>query len=154
MASKDTFISGFDLSDYDDTDFGITAVSEEELTENSDIKSPVEPTDALESQQLQELTSQVNLILEQITAARNLNESTVLQNAEMTDSEQSQKLTEQRQEWDADLLALEKLSLPLLISLSKPESLDKQYIRWDNRGPVIKAQMERILAITRKHRDE
>ena len=42
--------------------------------------------------------------------------------------------------------ALEKLIIPLLIKLAKsPEA----YIHWPNRGPIIKAQIEKILKLTR-----
>ena len=41
---------------------------------------------------------------------------------------------------------LEKLIIPLLIKLAKsPEA----YIHWPNRGPIIKAQIEKVLKITR-----
>jgi hypothetical protein len=41
---------------------------------------------------------------------------------------------------------LEKIVLPFLYNLSKS---DEQYIHWPNRGPIIKAQIEKILKLTR-----
>ena len=42
---------------------------------------------------------------------------------------------------------LEKVILPFLYNLSKS---DEPYIHWPNRGPIIKAQIEKILKLTRK----
>ena len=41
---------------------------------------------------------------------------------------------------------LEKVILPFLYNLSKS---DEPYIHWPNRGPIIKAQIEKILQLTR-----
>ena len=41
---------------------------------------------------------------------------------------------------------LEKIVLPFLYNLSKTE---EPYIHWPNRGPIIKAQIEKILKLTR-----
>ena len=51
---------------------------------------------------------------------------------------------------DADVLKrfkeIEKVVLPFLYNLSKS---DEPYIHWPNRGPIIKAQIEKILKLTR-----
>ena len=41
---------------------------------------------------------------------------------------------------------IEKIVLPFLYNLSKS---DEPYIHWPNRGPIIKAQIEKILKLTR-----
>ena len=41
---------------------------------------------------------------------------------------------------------IEKIILPFLYNLSKS---DEPYIPWPNRGPIIKAQIEKILKLTR-----
>ena len=41
---------------------------------------------------------------------------------------------------------IEKIVLPFLYNLSKS---DEPYIHWPNRGPIIKAQKEKILKLTR-----
>ena len=41
---------------------------------------------------------------------------------------------------------LEKVILPFLYNLSKSE---EPYIHWPNRGPIIKAQIEKVLKLTR-----
>ena len=41
---------------------------------------------------------------------------------------------------------VEKIILPFLYNLSKSE---EPYIHWPNRGPIIKAQIDKILKLTR-----
>ena len=41
---------------------------------------------------------------------------------------------------------IEKVILPFLYILSKS---DEPYIHWPNRGPIIKAQIEKVLKLTR-----
>ena len=50
---------------------------------------------------------------------------------------------------DEKLKDVEKLIIPLLINLIKPESLEKKYIYWPNRKPIVERQIKRIMAITR-----
>jgi len=51
---------------------------------------------------------------------------------------------------DADTTArfkeIEKIVLPFLYNLSKS---NEPYIHWPNRGPIIKAQMDKLLKLTR-----
>ena len=51
---------------------------------------------------------------------------------------------------DADTLnrfkEIEKIVLPFLYNLSKS---NEPYIHWPNRGPIIKAQMDKLLKLTR-----
>lgn len=51
------------------------------------------------------------------------------------------------EELKAKLLEVEKLVMPLLVNLMK--NPDKEYIKWPNRKPVIEAQIQKILTITR-----
>jgi hypothetical protein len=41
---------------------------------------------------------------------------------------------------------IEKIVLPFLYNLGKT---DEPYIHWPNRGPIIKAQIEKLLKLTR-----
>jgi len=41
---------------------------------------------------------------------------------------------------------IEKIVLPFLYNLQKS---DEPYIHWPNRGPIIKAQIEKLLKLTR-----
>lgn len=51
------------------------------------------------------------------------------------------------EQYKSKLKELEKLILPLLNNLKK--NPEKPYIKWENRVPVIDAQIEKILSITR-----
>ena len=44
---------------------------------------------------------------------------------------------------------LEKLVLPLLVNLIKPESLAQKYIYWPNRKEIIERQIRKIIQLTR-----
>jgi hypothetical protein len=50
------------------------------------------------------------------------------------------------EETNARFKELEKIILPFLYNLSKS---DEPYIPWPNRGPIIKAQIDKILKLTR-----
>jgi len=47
------------------------------------------------------------------------------------------------------LSEIEKLILPLLVNLIKPESLTQKYIYWPNRKEVIERQIKKIIQVTR-----
>jgi len=47
------------------------------------------------------------------------------------------------------LAEIEKLILPLLVNLIKPESLEQKYIYWPNRKEVIERQIKKIIQVTR-----
>jgi hypothetical protein len=65
---------------------------------------------------------------------------------------QSQEIEKRKLEVEADvkekLTEVEKLIMPLLVKLLK--TADKEYIKWENRGPAIQAQIDKLLAITRE----
>ena len=44
---------------------------------------------------------------------------------------------------------LEKLVLPLLVNLIKPESLAQKYIYWPNRKEIVERQIRKIIQLTR-----
>jgi TolA-binding protein len=50
---------------------------------------------------------------------------------------------------DNKLKETEKMILPLLYMLIKPENLEKNYIYWPNRKEVIERQIKKILYVTR-----
>lgn len=58
-------------------------------------------------------------------------------------------IDEHQAKLDAKLSDIEKLTLPLLFNLIKPESLTQKYIFWPNRKEIIERQIKRIVAITR-----
>lgn len=56
-------------------------------------------------------------------------------------------LNEEVEDLKNRLAACEKIFLPLLENLAK--NPDKEMIKWPNRGPLIKKQIENLLKITR-----
>jgi hypothetical protein len=64
---------------------------------------------------------------------------------------QSSEIEQRKIEVEADvrekLTEVEKLIMPLLVNLLKTS--DKEYIKWENRGPQIQAQIDKLLALTR-----
>jgi len=58
-------------------------------------------------------------------------------------------IDEHKAKLDEKLSDIEKLTLPLLFNLIKPESLSQKYIFWPNRKEIIERQIKRIVSITR-----
>ena len=62
----------------------------------------------------------------------------------------AEKDTVNKEIQDADIVGrfkeIEKIVLPFLYNLSKSS---EPYIHWPNRGPIIKAQMDKLLKLTR-----
>jgi len=120
------YMRGFDTTD----DWGITPVTTVEQ------KPAIDPT-IIESNNLElskvkedvgDIKSMMNEIM-QIVAEKETVTKTV------TDEETQQRFKD-----------LEKIILPFLYNLSKS---DEPYIHWPNRAPIIKAQIEKILKLTR-----
>lgn len=51
------------------------------------------------------------------------------------------------EEYKARLAQLEKVIMPFLTNLYKTRS--QPYIHWPNRGPILEAQMQKVLTLTR-----
>ena len=121
------FLRGFDLSD----DWGMTPVSstpkaepsvDPKLVENSNVEISKVKDD------VQTIKSMMNEIM-QIVAEKETITKEVSNEATMTRFKE-----------------IEKIVLPFLYNLSKS---DEPYIHWPNRKPIIKAQIEKILKLTR-----
>lgn len=54
---------------------------------------------------------------------------------------------ETAEEYKARLAQIEKIIMPFLTNLYKTSS--QPYIHWPNRGPILEAQMQKILTLTR-----
>ena len=122
------YMRGFDLNE----DWGITPVSKP----TEDTKPTIDPS-VIENSNLEiakvkddvsSIKSMMNEIM-QIVAEKD----TITK--EISDEETQQRFKD-----------LEKIILPFLYNLSKS---DEPYIHWPNRGPIIKAQIEKILKLTR-----
>jgi len=128
--SKDIpdYMRGFDV----DEDWGMTAVSKPaEGTPSVDPK--IIETNNLELSKVKsdvgDIKSMMNEIMQIVAEKETITE-------EVTNEVYENRFKE-----------IEKVILPFLYNLSKS---DEPYIHWPNRGPIIKAQIEKILKLTRK----
>ena len=122
------YMRGFDV----DEDGGMTAVAKPvETTPSVDAK--VIETNNLELSKVKsdvgDIKSMMNEIMQIVAEKETITE-------EVTNEVYENRFKE-----------IEKVILPFLYNLSKS---DEPYIHWPNRGPIIKAQIEKILKLTRK----
>lgn len=121
-------------------DFGFTAVESEEsivekpVVNTQDIVQPVSEELALISEKVNGIYSKIDYLEEIIKAG--VNGFDVDSYKELLEKEYKEKFK-----------TLEGLIIPLLVNLMKDET--KDYIKWPNRKPIIEAQIQKILAITR-----
>lgn len=122
------YMRGFDLTD----DWGMTPVSAPPKQE-----VPVVDTKPIENASLE--ISKVKADVSSIKSMMNEVMQIVAEKDTITKavSDEDQK---------AKMKELEKIILPFLYNLSKTT---EPYIHWPNRGPIIKAQIEKVLKITR-----
>ena len=106
-------------------DFGFSFEDEETVVKTVTTTQP-----AANNDQLLVLQAKIDSLLDA--------QEQTLQNAYVTALEEKHK---------AKMKELEGLILPLLYNLMK--NPDKPMIKWENREPVIKKQIEQILAVTR-----
>ena len=121
------YMRGFDL----DEDFGITPVASKPKSETSVDKKVVESTNLELSKvkkDLDTIKSMMNEVLQVVAEKDSITK-------ELEDTEVTQRFKN-----------IEKVILPFLYNLSKSE---EPYIHWPNRGPSIKAQIDKILELTR-----
>lgn len=108
-----------------DFDFGFSFEDEE-----SSIKTSTSSAPAANNDQLLALQAKIDTLLDA--------QEQTLQTALVSAIEEKHK---------AKMKELEGLILPLLYNLMK--NPEKPMIKWENREPVIKKQIEKILAVTR-----
>ena len=127
------YMRGFDL----DEDYGRTAVSSAPKTE---VKPSVDKKD-IESlgQQTSLEISKVKSDVQSIKSMMNEVMQIVAEKDNITKEVQSADITNR-------FKAIEKVIIPFLYNLQKT---DEPYIHWPNRGPIIKAQIEKLLKLTR-----
>ena len=127
------YMRGFAL----DEDYGITAVSSAPKTE---VKPSVDKKD-IESlgQQTSLEISKVKSDVQSIKSMMNEVMRIVAEKDSITKEVQSADITNR-------FKAIEKVIIPFLYNLQKT---DEPYIHWPNRGPIIKAQIEKLLKLTR-----
>ena len=128
MADIPDYMRDFDM----DQDYGFTPVSSKpteskpvvdpKLVENSNIEISKVKSD------VSSIKSMMNEIMQIVAEKETIAKET-------TSEEQKKRFIE-----------IEKVILPFLYNLSKSA---EPYIHWPNRGPIIKAQIEKVLKLTR-----
>ncbi len=126
------YMRGFDLND----DWGFTPVT----------SKPVEEKPGVDEKQLDSKFEGTNIELAKVKSdvgsiKTMMNE--IMQIVAEKDTITKEITTEETKERFKEI---EKIILPFLYNLSKSE---EPYIHWPNRGPIIKAQIDKILKLTR-----
>ena len=120
------YMRGFDTTD----DWGMTPVST--ISEEPKVDPKLVENSNLEIAKVKEDVGDIKSMMNEIMQ--------IVADKETVTKEVSNEVTEKR------FKELEKIILPFLYNLSKSE---EPYIHWPNRGPIIKAQIENILKLTR-----
>ena len=129
MSTKDIpdYLREYDL----DTDYGFTAVSK------APSEAPAVDTSVIETNNVE--LAKVKSDVSDIKSMMNEVMQIVAEKDKVTQALENEDVTKRFKD-------LEKVILPFLYNLSKS---DEPYIHWPNRGPIIKAQIEKILQLTR-----
>jgi len=126
MSDIPDYMRGFDL----DQDFGFTPVNQKPIEEKVVVGENKETNIEISKvkSDVQTIKSMMNEIM-QIVAEKD----TITK--EISNEETVKRFKD-----------IEKVILPFLYNLAKSE---EDYIYWPNRGPIIKAQIEKVLKLTR-----
>mgnify|MGYP001346657760 FL=1 len=128
MADIPDFMREFDT----DIDYGFTPVSKKPADDTPAIDPKVVEDSNLEIAKVKsdvgDIKSMMNEIMQIVAEKDSVNK-------EIQDADVSARFKE-----------IEKTILPFLYNLSKT---NEPYIHWPNRGPIIKAQMDKLLKLTR-----
>ena len=128
MADIPDYMRGFDLSE----DYGFTPVNKK-------------PTEVQEKVVVAE-NSETNMELAKVKS--DVSSIKSMMNEVMQIVAEKETITKEVNDADTQkrFKDIEKVILPFLYNLSKS---DEPYIHWPNRGPIIKAQIEKVLKLTR-----
>ena len=128
MADIPDYMRGFDLTE----DYGFTPVNKK-------------PTEVQEKVVVAE-NSETNMELAQVKS--DVSSIKSMMNEVMQIVAEKETITKEVNDADTQkrFKDIEKVILPFLYNLSKS---DEPYIHWPNRGPIIKAQIEKVLKLTR-----
>ena len=122
------YMRGFDLNE----DFGFTPVTNKPTEATPSIDPKVIETNNVELSKIKVDVSSIKSMMNEIMEIVNEKET-------ITKELASEEVTKRFKD-------IEKVILPFLYNLSKS---DEPYIHWPNRGPIIKAQIDKILKLTR-----
>ena len=123
------YMRGFDLNE----DFGFTPVTNKPTETTPSIDPKVIETNNVELSKIKVDVSSIKSMMNEIMEIVNEKET-------ITKELASEEVTKRFKD-------IEKVILPFLYNLSKS---DEPYIHWPNRGPIIKAQIDKILKLTRE----
>jgi hypothetical protein len=123
------YMRGFDLNE----DFGITTVTSKPEAQQPAIDPSILESNNIELSKIKSDVSTIKSMMNEIMEIVNEKETITKELA----SEDTLKRFKE----------IEKVILPFLYNLSKS---DEPYIHWPNRGPIIKAQIDKILKLTRE----
>jgi|TARA_B100000035_G_scaffold314786_1_gene332265 Na+-transporting NADH:ubiquinone oxidoreductase subunit NqrC len=128
MADIPDYMRGFDLTE----DYGFTPVNKK-------------PTEVQEKVVVAE-NSETNMELAKVKS--DVSSIKSMMNEVMQIVAEKETITKEVADADTQkrFKDIEKVILPFLYNLSKS---DEPYIHWPNRGPIIKAQIEKVLKLTR-----
>lgn len=129
MADIPDYMRDFDM----DQDYGFTPVSSKPKTDSTPAVDPK----LLENSNIE--ISKVKSDVSSIKSMMNEIMQIVAEKETISKEVQDKDITDRFKE-------IEKVILPFLYNLSKS---DEPYIHWPNRGPIIKAQIEKVLKLTR-----
>ena len=124
MADIPDFMRDFDT----DIDYGFTPVSKKPAEETTSQPSADPLELAKIKSDVSDIKSAMNEVMQIVAEKETVNK-------EIADADVQKRFKE-----------IEKIVLPFLYNLSKS---NEPYIHWPNRGPIIKAQIEKILKLTR-----
>ena len=126
------YMRGFDTTD----DWGFVPVS----------SKPVDPKPGVDEEQLDSKFEGTNIELAKVKS--DVGSIKTMMNEIMQIVNEKETITKEitTEETKERLKEVEKIILPFLYNLSKSE---EPYIHWPNRGPIIKAQIDKILKLTR-----
>ena len=127
------YMRGFDL----DEDYGITAVSSAPKTE---VKPSVDKKD------IESLGQQTSLEISKVKSDVQSIKSMMKEVMQIVAEKDTITKEVQSADIEKRFKAIEKVIIPFLYNLQKT---DEPYIHWPNRGPIIKAQIEKLLKLTR-----
>jgi hypothetical protein len=122
------YMRGFDLNE----DFGITTVTSKPEAQQPAIDPTILESNNVELSKIKSDVSSIKSMMNEIMEIVNEKET-------ITKELASEDILKRFKD-------IEKVVLPFLYNLSKS---DEPYIHWPNRGPIIKAQIDKILKLTR-----
>ena len=128
MADIPDYMRDFDM----DQDYGFTPVS----------SKPTESKPAVDPKLVEKSKIEISKVKQDVSSIKSMMNEIMQIVAEKETIAKETTTEEQKKRFKE----IEKVILPFLYNLSKS---DEPYIHWPNRGPIIKAQIEKVLKLTR-----